>query len=99
MQGYHSNLSTAVCYPTFYLIDKGQGLIPPDDTDQEKLQAIAAVLTLPRKGIGHEYLTWQAETVSERGYLLESQHLPPPLPITFILLIQFSAEDLCFITQ
>ncbi|KAJ7424265.1 hypothetical protein BTVI_07127 [Pitangus sulphuratus] len=74
-------------------IYKRQGLMPPDNTGQAKLQAIAAVPILTGKGISHEYLKWQTETVSERGYLLESQYLPPPTLTEVILLIPFSAEN------
>lgn len=66
---------------------------------KKNFKAIAAVLILTSKGIDHEYLTWQTETVGERGCLLESQCPPPPIHIVFILFTSFSAEHFCFITQ
>lgn len=66
--------------------------MPPDNTDQEKLQSIAALPVFTREGVGHEYLMWQTKTVSERGCLLESQHFPPPILIAVILFVPFSAK-------
>lgn len=65
----------------------------PDNTDQEKLQSIAALPVFTRKGVGHEYLMWWTKTVTEGGCLLESQRFPPPILIAVILFIPFSAES------